>query len=151
MSTTRPRIAILARFAESTSATRYAAIVTARRLAELVWAAGGEPLTMIPVAGADLAEAFLYTLEGALLVSRGLPKAQGPREAAEVLADAAYPTDPGIRRYVRREPLGVTNVEGVAHPHEERPGEHGDLLIGGMEMRFDGVAVGQLEPDRVGA
>lgn len=30
------------------------------------------------------------------------------REAAEVLADAAYPTDPGIRRYVRREPLGVT-------------------------------------------
>ena len=56
MSTTRPRIAILARFAESTSATRYAAIVTARRLAELVWAAGGEPLTMLPVAVADLAE-----------------------------------------------------------------------------------------------
>ncbi|MEN9740802.1 MAG: hypothetical protein RLZ72_1068 [Actinomycetota bacterium] len=56
MSTHRPRIAILARFAESTSATRYAAIVTARRLAELVWAAGGEPLTMLPVAGADLDE-----------------------------------------------------------------------------------------------
>lgn len=56
MSAHRPRIAILARFAESTSATRYAAIVTARRLAELVWAAGGEPLTMLPVAGADLAE-----------------------------------------------------------------------------------------------
>lgn len=36
-------------------------------------------------APADLAEAFLYTLEGALLVSRGLPQAQGPREAAEVL------------------------------------------------------------------
>jgi putative glutamine amidotransferase len=48
---TRPRIAILARFAESTSATRYAAVVTARRLAEAVWAAGGEPLTMIAAAG----------------------------------------------------------------------------------------------------
>ena len=40
----RPRIAILARFAENTSATRYAAVITARRLAEGVWAAGGEPL-----------------------------------------------------------------------------------------------------------
>ena len=36
----RPRIAILARFAENTSATRYTAVITARRLAEGVWAAG---------------------------------------------------------------------------------------------------------------
>lgn len=50
---TRPRIAIIARYAESTSATRYAAIVTARRLAEVVWAAGGEPLSMLPVVGSD--------------------------------------------------------------------------------------------------
>ena len=45
----RPRIAIPARLAESTSVTRYAAIVTARKLAELVWDAGGEPLSFFPV------------------------------------------------------------------------------------------------------
>jgi putative glutamine amidotransferase len=49
----RPRIAIVARFAESTSATRYEAIVTARRLAEGVWAAGGEPLSFLAVANSD--------------------------------------------------------------------------------------------------
>ena len=41
----RPRIAIPARLAESSSVTRYEAIVTARKLAELIWDAGGEPLT----------------------------------------------------------------------------------------------------------
>jgi putative glutamine amidotransferase len=56
MTARRPRIAIVARFAESTSATRYEAIVTARRLAEGVWAAGGEPLTFLPVAGSDWSE-----------------------------------------------------------------------------------------------
>jgi putative glutamine amidotransferase len=45
----RPRIAIPARLADSTSATRHEAIVTARRLAELIWDAGGEPLTFLPV------------------------------------------------------------------------------------------------------
>ena len=52
----RPRIAIVARFAESTSATRYEAIVTARRLAEGVWAAGGEPLTFLAVQDSNWAE-----------------------------------------------------------------------------------------------
>ena len=62
----RPRIAILARFAENTSATRYAAVITARRLAEGVWAAGGEPLTMLPVAGSDWAER-LEGIDGVLM------------------------------------------------------------------------------------
>lgn len=56
MSTRRPRIAIVARFAESTSVTRYEGIVTARRLAEAVWAAGGEPLTLLAVEGSDWSE-----------------------------------------------------------------------------------------------
>lgn len=54
--TKRPRIAILGRFAESTSVTRYAGVVNARRLLELVWAAGGEPLTLLPVSGSNWAE-----------------------------------------------------------------------------------------------
>jgi len=49
MGITRPRIAIPARLAESTSVTRYSAIVTAQKLAELVWDAGGEPLSLLPV------------------------------------------------------------------------------------------------------
>lgn len=62
----RPRIAILGRFAAHTSATRYAAVITARRLAELVWAAGGEPITMLPVAGSDWAER-LRGIDGVLM------------------------------------------------------------------------------------
>lgn len=53
---TRPRIAILGRFAESTSVTRYAGLVNARRLVEAVWAAGGEPITLLPVAGSNWQE-----------------------------------------------------------------------------------------------
>ena len=62
----RPRIAIVARFAESTSATRYEAIVTARRLAEGVWAAGGEPLTFLAVPGSDWTER-LSGIDGVLM------------------------------------------------------------------------------------
>lgn len=53
---TRPKIAILGRFAETTSVTRFSALVNARRLVEAVWAAGGEPLTLLPVAGSNWAE-----------------------------------------------------------------------------------------------
>jgi len=56
MTAHRPRIAIVARFAESTSVTRFEGIVTARRLAEAVWTAGGEPLTFLPVEGSDWSE-----------------------------------------------------------------------------------------------
>jgi len=52
----RPRIAILGRFAEHTSVTRFAGVVNARRLLELVWDAGGEPLTLLPVADSNWAE-----------------------------------------------------------------------------------------------
>ncbi|MEY4391279.1 MAG: hypothetical protein RLZZ400_1022 [Actinomycetota bacterium] len=51
----RPRIALLGRLAEHTSATRREGLVTARMLAEAVWQAGGEPLTMLPVADSDWA------------------------------------------------------------------------------------------------
>ncbi|MEY4366947.1 MAG: hypothetical protein RLZ28_362 [Actinomycetota bacterium] len=66
----RPRIAILGRIAESTSVTRYAGIVTAARLAEAVWLAGGEPLTMLPVPGANLA-ARLSGIQGVLMPGGG--------------------------------------------------------------------------------
>lgn len=72
--TARPRIAILGRFAEHTSVTRHAGVVSARRLLEMVWAAGGEPVTMLPVAdevdGANWA-ARLSGLDGVLMPGGG--------------------------------------------------------------------------------
>jgi putative glutamine amidotransferase len=52
----RPRIAVIGRFAKQTSALRYRALVNARALLEAVWAAGGDPVTLLPVAGADWAK-----------------------------------------------------------------------------------------------
>jgi len=66
----RPRIAILGRIAESTSVTRYDGIVTALRLAQAVWEAGGEPVTMLPVAGTNLAER-LSGIDGILMPGGG--------------------------------------------------------------------------------
>ena len=62
----RPRIAILGRFAEGTSVTRYAGVVNARRLLELVWQAGGEPLTLLPVSGSDWSQR-LKDIDGVLM------------------------------------------------------------------------------------
>ena len=66
----RPRIAILGRFAETTSALRYRAVVNARALLEAVWAAGGDPVTILPVAGADW-NARLSGFDGVLLPGGG--------------------------------------------------------------------------------
>ncbi|MEV0257799.1 gamma-glutamyl-gamma-aminobutyrate hydrolase family protein [Streptomyces sp. NPDC050732] len=44
----RPLIALPQRYAATTSALRYAAVVTARALAEAVFRAGGEPFMMLP-------------------------------------------------------------------------------------------------------
>ncbi|MEU6764686.1 gamma-glutamyl-gamma-aminobutyrate hydrolase family protein [Streptomyces sp. NPDC046853] len=48
MSRPRPLIALPQRYAASTSALRYEAVVTARALAEAVFRAGGEPFMMLP-------------------------------------------------------------------------------------------------------
>ena len=44
----RPRIAILGRWTESASALRYRGVVSSRALLESVWAAGGDPVTLLP-------------------------------------------------------------------------------------------------------
>ena len=62
----RPRIAIVGRFAEHTTANRYGAVINARNLLELVWAAGGEPVTLLPVEGSDWAER-LSGIDGVLM------------------------------------------------------------------------------------
>lgn len=135
----RPRIAILARFAESTSATRYAAIVTARRLAELVWAAGGEPLTMLPVAGADWAER-LRGVDGILMPGGAdiNPRAYGQSVESEHvydvddLADEAdialvkYALQSGLPYFAICRGLQITNVAlgGTLVQHMDAPHLH---------------------------
>lgn len=49
----RPVIAIPGRFTESASALRYRGVVVARKLAEAVWAAGGDPHVLLPAPGPD--------------------------------------------------------------------------------------------------
>lgn len=44
---TRPRIALIGRFTDSASALRYRGVVSSRALLEAVWAAGGEPITLL--------------------------------------------------------------------------------------------------------
>jgi len=69
----RPRIAIPGRFTESASALRYRGLVSARKLLEAVWAAGGDPVTLLPVDGPDGLDwaARLDGFQGVLLPGGG--------------------------------------------------------------------------------
>ncbi|MCF2525809.1 gamma-glutamyl-gamma-aminobutyrate hydrolase family protein [Yinghuangia soli] len=66
----RPLIALPCRFAERTSALRYSAEVTARALAEAVYASGGEPFMMHPADPGSAAER-LARCDGLLLPGGG--------------------------------------------------------------------------------
>lgn len=70
---TRPRIAVLGRFTESASALRYRGVVSSRALLEAVWAAGGDPVTLL---AGDTPEALdwasrLVGFDGVLLAGGG--------------------------------------------------------------------------------
>jgi putative glutamine amidotransferase len=84
----RPRIAIVGRLAETTSALRFGAVVNARALLESVWAAGGDPVTMLPVSGADWGER-LDGFDGMLLPGGGDldPVLYGQNERADNVYD----------------------------------------------------------------
>lgn len=70
---TRPRIAILGRFTESASALRYRGVVSARALLEGVWAAGGDPIALLPGDDADALDwdTRLRGIDGVLLAGGG--------------------------------------------------------------------------------
>ena len=135
----RPRIAILARFAESTSATRYAAIVTARRLAEGVWAAGGEPLSMLAVSGSDWADR-LRGIDGVIMPGGAdiNPQTYGQEVSSEHvydvddLADEAdislvkYALEQGIPVLAICRGLQITNAAlgGTLVQHMDTPHQH---------------------------
>ena len=92
----RPRIVIPARFAASTSALRYEAIVTARALSAAVWRAGGEPLTIHPhapdgVVDEDEVRERLAVADGLLLPGGGDLSAETYGE--ELSSERVYDVD----------------------------------------------------------
>ncbi|MGV1034351.1 MAG: gamma-glutamyl-gamma-aminobutyrate hydrolase family protein [Microbacteriaceae bacterium] len=132
----RPRIAILGRFAESTSVTRYAAIVTAKRLADFIWQSGGEPLTLLPVANSDWAER-LHGIDGVLMPggSDVDPQLYGEEPASDEiygvdplqddvdLSLVRYVLDAGIPLFTVCRGTQITNVAlgGSLHQHVNDP------------------------------
>jgi putative glutamine amidotransferase len=88
---TRPRIAILGRFAEGTTVTRYRGLVTAQALADAVWAAGGEPLTFLPVEGSNWNER-MQGVDGILMPGGG--DIDPTSYAPEATSDEIYGVDP---------------------------------------------------------
>lgn len=99
----RPRIAILGRFAEQTSVTRWEGLVTARKLAEGVWAGGGEPLTLLPVANSDWTER-MRGVDGMLMPGGGdlNPRLYGHEATTEEvygIDDLQDETDLGLLQY----------------------------------------------------
>lgn len=113
MATTRPRIAIPGRFAESTSVTRYQGVVTATKLLDLVFNAGGEPLTFLPREGSTWA-ARLDGIDGVLLPGGSDldPAAYGGAAHDEVYG--VWPeqdaTDLDLARFVLDSPLPLLAV-----------------------------------------
>lgn len=88
---TRPLIAIPARFSESASALRFRAVVNARAIVEAVFAAGGEPVTVLPaeVLGADDIQDRLNWADGVLLPGGGdlSPRTYGEEVSSEHVYD----------------------------------------------------------------
>lgn len=90
----RPRIAILGRFTESASALRARGLVSSRALLEVVWAAGGDPVTLLP--GTDAAAldwaARLAGCGGVLLPGGG--DIHPERYGGDVAHETVYGVDP---------------------------------------------------------
>ena len=137
----RPRIAVLGRLAETTSALRFAAVVNARALLEAVWAAGGDPFTLLPVDGVDWAER-LGGFDGLLLPGGGdvdpARYTRGERAASvydvDELQDAAdfqsadYALESGMAVLAICRGLHVVNVLRGGTLVQDLPTTHRDLV-----------------------
>lgn len=122
----RPRIAIPGRFTESASALRYRGLVSARKLLEAVWSAGGDPVTLLPATGSDAGEwaERLAGFQGVLLPGGGdvIPSRYGTSPDHPSLYDmdpvqdesdftlAEYALDSGLPLFAVCRGLHVVNV-----------------------------------------
>ena len=134
----RPLVAIPARFSVSASALRYGGVVAARALVQAVYAAGGEPLLVLPEAG-DPADRLGWA-DAVLLPGGGDldPAAYGEqvvsdavydvdrRQDAFDLAVASWALDVGVPLLAVCRGLQVVNVAlgGTLHQHVEPAHRH---------------------------
>ena len=110
----RPRIALLGRFAEHTSATRYSAIVTSEKLAQMIWDLGGEPLTLLPAIESDW-KSRLAGYSGVLMPGGGdvNPAAYGEMPSSEHLYgvnDLQDATDVELFNFALRQAIPVLTI-----------------------------------------
>jgi len=128
--TARPRIAILGRIAEATSVTRHAGLVTALRLAQAVWQAGGEPITLLPVANSDW-QTRLKGIDGVLLPGGGdlNPETYGQEPATDQIygvVDLQDQTDISLFNYAIEQGLPLL---AICRGHQVvNVAMHGDLV-----------------------
>jgi len=152
VTTKRPRIAIPGRFAETTSVTRYQGVVNATKLLDLVFDAGGEPLTMLPRSGVDWAPR-LEGIDGVLLpggsdIDPALyhgqehPEVYGvwPEQDATDIALATYVLSSPIPLLAICRGLQVVNVArgGTLTVHMDTPHRHhvSNLSLGDNSHRL---------------
>jgi len=85
----RPRVALLGRFTESASALRFRGVVSARMLLEGLWAAGLDPVTLLPNQNSSDWHARLKGFDGVLFAGGGdiNPAAYGELPDSEHLYD----------------------------------------------------------------
>ena len=138
----RPLIAVPARISATASALRYRADVTARALAQAVYAAGGEPLS-VHVTEGDVA-ARLNFADGLLLPGGGdiMPSRYGGRPHLEVydvdegqdafdLAAARWALGEGVPLLAICRGMQVVNVAlgGTLDTHMARPHQHVEIPV----------------------
>lgn len=143
----RPRIAIIGRLAETTSALRFGAVVNARALLEAVWNAGGDPFTLLPVTNVNWGER-LGGFDGMLLPGGGdidparYTKAQqadsvydvDPLQDAADFASAEYALESGMAVLAVCRGLHVVNVVRGGTLVQDLPQRHRSLV---HEVSFD--------------
>ncbi|MDI2132740.1 gamma-glutamyl-gamma-aminobutyrate hydrolase family protein [Yinghuangia seranimata] len=139
--TGRPLVALPCRFAERTSALRYAAEVTARALAEAVYEAGGEPFMMHP-AEPSSAPARLARCDALLLPGGGdlAPHTYGATDVHEEvydvddtqdafdLAAARHALDAGLPTLAVCRGMQVVNVALGGTLTQDMPTHHRHLV-----------------------
>ena len=137
----RPRVALLGRFTESASALRFRGVVSARMLLEGLWAAGLDPVTLLPTADSSDWHERLIGFDGVLFAGGGdiSPAAYGELPDSEHLYDiddVQDANDLALMKYVLAEgipflalcrgmhllnvALGGTLNQHIEPPHRQR-------------------------------
>ncbi|MGF1646015.1 MAG: gamma-glutamyl-gamma-aminobutyrate hydrolase family protein [Kineosporiaceae bacterium] len=137
----RPLVAIPGRFSARASAIRFAAVLVAEALADLVWAAGGEPVVVTPRGGSseDASERLAFA-DAVLLPGGGdvSPELYGEAVASDAVYDvhpvqdafdlavARWALDAGVPLLAVCRGMQITNVALGGTLEQDMPGPHWD-------------------------